>query len=95
MPVPEVGDSFRDKLRCRLALAHVRFFHVLILEVLAMFLQVVMHLDVEKGNALVYLGCCEASRLRRRKVSQNRAAEIRSRITGLLKIIATSLHQCA
>src|SRR5438876_8218428 len=32
-PVPEVGDSFRDELRCRLALARVRLFHVLILEV--------------------------------------------------------------
>src|SRR4029453_13804414 len=32
-PVPEVGDSFRDQLRCRLALARTRLFHVLILEV--------------------------------------------------------------
>src|SRR5450755_170034 len=32
-PVPEFGDSFRDELRCRLALARVRLFHVLILEV--------------------------------------------------------------
>src|SRR5436853_1640813 len=32
-PVPELGDSFRDELRCRLALARVRLFHVLILEV--------------------------------------------------------------
>src|ERR1044071_8660268 len=32
-PVPEVGDSFRDELRCRLALARARLFHVLILEV--------------------------------------------------------------
>jgi hypothetical protein len=32
-PVPEFGDSFRDELRCRLALARARFFHVLILEV--------------------------------------------------------------
>src|SRR5207244_12931153 len=30
-PVPEFGDSFRDELRCRLALARARFFHVLIL----------------------------------------------------------------
>src|SRR2546421_859509 len=26
-PVPEFGDSFRDQLRCRLALARARFFH--------------------------------------------------------------------
>src|SRR5213594_2840303 len=32
-PVPEFGDSFRDELRCRLALARARPFHVLILEV--------------------------------------------------------------
>src|SRR5882762_2007262 len=32
-PVPELGDSFRDELRCRLVLARVRPFHVLILEV--------------------------------------------------------------
>src|SRR2546427_9068746 len=32
-PVPEFGDSFRDVLRCRLALARARLFHVLILEV--------------------------------------------------------------
>src|SRR5437870_394518 len=31
-PVPELGDSFRDELRCPLALARVRLFHVLILE---------------------------------------------------------------
>src|SRR5438093_3684678 len=31
-PVPEFGDSFRDELRCRLALARTRLFHVLILE---------------------------------------------------------------
>src|SRR5712671_6501936 len=30
-PVPELGDSFRDELRCRLALARARLFHVLIL----------------------------------------------------------------
>src|SRR5437870_10596618 len=30
-PVPEFGDSFRDELRCRLALARARLFHVLIL----------------------------------------------------------------
>src|SRR5687767_101556 len=30
-PVPEFGDSFRDELRCRLALARARFFHALIL----------------------------------------------------------------
>src|SRR2546427_2160896 len=30
-PVPELGDSFRDELRCRLVRA--RLFHVLILEV--------------------------------------------------------------
>src|SRR5208283_912467 len=29
-PVPQFGDSFRDELRCRLALAHSRLFHVLI-----------------------------------------------------------------
>ena len=34
-PVPEFGDSFRDELRCRLALARARLFHVLILEALA------------------------------------------------------------
>jgi len=28
-PVPEFGDSFRDALRCRLALARARLFHVL------------------------------------------------------------------
>src|SRR5438105_1737148 len=28
-PVPELGDSFRDELRCRLALARARLFHVL------------------------------------------------------------------
>src|SRR4030088_1244030 len=32
-PVAEFGDSFRDELRCRLALARARFFHVFILEV--------------------------------------------------------------
>src|SRR2546427_43648 len=32
-PVPELGDSFRDELRCRLAVARARLFHVLILEV--------------------------------------------------------------
>src|SRR5580700_10231989 len=32
-PVTEFGDSFRDELRCRLALARARLFHVLILEV--------------------------------------------------------------
>src|SRR6202795_775383 len=32
-PVPEFGDSFRDELRCRLALARARLFHALILEV--------------------------------------------------------------
>src|SRR5438874_2235190 len=32
-PVPEFGDSFRDVLRCRLALARARLFHVLNLEV--------------------------------------------------------------
>src|SRR5712664_1349429 len=32
-PVPESGDSFRDTLRCRLAFARARLFHVLILEV--------------------------------------------------------------
>src|SRR5207302_1738850 len=32
-PVPEFGDSSRDELRCRLALARARLFHVLILEV--------------------------------------------------------------
>src|ERR1700688_5293703 len=31
-PVPEFGDSFRDELGCRLALARARLFHVLILE---------------------------------------------------------------
>src|SRR5258706_9024887 len=31
-PVPELGDSFRDELRCRLALARARLFHVLILK---------------------------------------------------------------
>src|SRR5579863_1274902 len=31
-PVPKLGDSFRDKLRGRLALARARFFHALILE---------------------------------------------------------------
>src|SRR5438874_11343387 len=31
-PVPEFGDSFRDELRCRLALARARLFNVLILE---------------------------------------------------------------
>src|SRR2546430_4734578 len=31
-PVPEFGDSFRDELRCRLALARARLFHVPILE---------------------------------------------------------------
>src|SRR5664280_1878533 len=30
-PVPEFGDSFRDELRCRLALARALLFHVLIL----------------------------------------------------------------
>src|SRR5207249_11244663 len=30
-PVPGFGDSFRDELRCRLALARARLFHVLIL----------------------------------------------------------------
>ena len=36
-PVAEFGDSIRDELRCRLALARVRFFHVLILGVPEMF----------------------------------------------------------
>src|SRR5438552_17350823 len=31
-PVSEFGDSFRNELRCRLALARARLFHVLILE---------------------------------------------------------------
>src|SRR3989441_13294756 len=31
-PVAEFGDSLRDELRCRLALARARLFHVLILE---------------------------------------------------------------
>ena len=31
-PVPEFGDSFRDQIRCRLALARVRLFHVVNLE---------------------------------------------------------------
>src|SRR5437773_5700752 len=35
--VREFGDSFRDELRCRLALARARLFHVLILEVLDIF----------------------------------------------------------
>src|SRR5207302_3829982 len=29
-PVPEIGDSFRDELRCRPALAGARLFHVFI-----------------------------------------------------------------
>src|SRR6267142_3332365 len=32
-PVPEFGESFRDELRCRLALARARLFHVVILVV--------------------------------------------------------------
>src|SRR5438094_2544487 len=32
-PVPEFGDSFRDELRCRLALARARLLHVFILGV--------------------------------------------------------------
>jgi hypothetical protein len=32
-PVPKLGDSFRDELRCRLALARARLFHVIVLEV--------------------------------------------------------------
>src|SRR5439155_7605381 len=32
-PVPEFGDSFRDELRCRLALTRARLFHVRPLEV--------------------------------------------------------------
>src|SRR5580700_9904583 len=32
VPVPEFGDSVRDELRCRLALARGRLFHLLILE---------------------------------------------------------------
>src|SRR5439155_26058522 len=32
-PVPEFGDSLRDEVRCRLALARARLFHVLLLEV--------------------------------------------------------------
>src|SRR5437588_9437104 len=31
-PVPEFDDFFRDELRCRLALARVRLFHLLLLE---------------------------------------------------------------
>src|SRR2546423_3804354 len=31
-PVPELGDSFRDELRCRPVFARTRLFHVLILE---------------------------------------------------------------
>src|SRR5258706_5596481 len=31
-PVPELGDSFREEVRCRLALARARHFHVLVLE---------------------------------------------------------------
>src|SRR6266480_6939192 len=30
-PIPEFGDSFRDELRCRLAVARARLFHVLLL----------------------------------------------------------------
>ena len=32
-PVPEFGESFRHELRCRLALARARLFHVLILDI--------------------------------------------------------------
>src|SRR5882724_4221276 len=32
-PVPEFDDSFRDELRCRLALARARLFHILILSI--------------------------------------------------------------
>src|SRR5216684_4217060 len=32
-PVPQFGDSLRDELRCRPALARARLFHVVILEV--------------------------------------------------------------
>src|SRR6266853_1439380 len=51
-PVPEFGDSFRDELRCRLALARARLFHVLILEVPDIFhLQVWTHLKITKRDA--------------------------------------------
>src|SRR5260221_7191440 len=45
-PSPEFGDSFRDELRCRLALARARLFHVLILEVPDIF-----HLQESGGHA--------------------------------------------
>src|SRR5882724_2762030 len=49
-PVPEFGDSFRDELRCRLALVRVRLFHVLILEVSDIF-----HLQDRGGRKLTLL----------------------------------------
>src|SRR5689334_15804380 len=30
-PIPELGDSFRDELRCRLALARARLLHIVII----------------------------------------------------------------
>src|SRR6202140_3122161 len=45
-PVPEFGDSYRDELRCRLALARARRFHVLIPRVPDIF-----HLQDSGGSA--------------------------------------------
>src|SRR6266851_2075892 len=50
-PVPEFGDFFRDELRCRMALARVRLFHVLILEVPDIF-----HLQDSGGLGAAYEG---------------------------------------
>src|SRR5207302_2309490 len=62
-PVPEFGDSVRDELRCRLALARARLFHVLILRVS----DISMPLTPTGGREQVG-GCgCPASTVRPRR----------------------------
>src|SRR5207249_6778824 len=64
-PVPEFGDSVRDELRCRLALARARLFHVLILRVS----DISMPLTPTGGREQVG-GCgCPASTVRPRRAS--------------------------
>src|SRR5437016_8380415 len=50
-PVPEFGDSLRDELRCRLALARARLFHVPILDVPE------GQLGVSTANCFAYSAC--------------------------------------
>src|SRR5205823_3773344 len=76
-PVPEFGDSSRDELRCRLALARARLFHALILEVpekrRSLFMVVtvrgVWHAGLERSNVTrllrsappSFFDCCNAA----------------------------------